>query len=125
MAPVERWNTDKPHRCPRCYAVAIDLERPRWWRIYTCCRCRTRFGRFPRLAWLLREVGVRCSEHQGNSCCEAQQALQRVITLARRLEAEQPVAADNIASAILNLDRQQYRPGEPMALLNQQERDHG
>jgi len=59
-----RWNFDKPHRCPDCHAIAIDLERPKPWRIYTCCRCGTRFTRWPHLAWLLPSAGIRCSEHR-------------------------------------------------------------
>lgn len=62
--PVLRWNTDKHHRCPACHAVAIDMERPARRRVYTCCRCRTRFTRWPRLARFLPEAGIRCSEHQ-------------------------------------------------------------
>ncbi|MFC3986488.1 hypothetical protein [Streptosporangium jomthongense] len=58
--------------------------------------------------------------HRGDEpCCDAQQALQRVVALARSLEATQVVAADNIAAAVLDLDREAYWPGEPMALLNQ------
>ena len=63
LAPVIRWNTDKPHRCPDCHAVAVDMERPSKWRVYTCCRCATRFTRWPSLALVLRHVGIRCSEH--------------------------------------------------------------
>jgi hypothetical protein len=59
-----RWNYDKPHRCPECHAITIDLEAPRSWRVYTCCRCSCRFARWPRLAWLLPKVGIRCSEHR-------------------------------------------------------------
>jgi hypothetical protein len=58
-----RWNFDKPHRCPECHAIAVDLERPKSWRIYTCCRCTTRFTRWPRLAWLLPDAGAMCSHH--------------------------------------------------------------
>jgi hypothetical protein len=60
--PAVFWNDDKKHRCPACHAVTVDLERPRSWRVYTCCRCGTRFTRWPRLARLLPEAGVRCSE---------------------------------------------------------------
>ena len=63
--PVTRWNDDKPHRCPWCHAVAVDLERPRRWRVYECCRCHARFTRFPWAARLLPFAGVRCSEHAG------------------------------------------------------------
>ncbi|MER7213176.1 hypothetical protein ABT340_39450 [Streptosporangium sp. NPDC000239] len=56
----------------------------------------------------------------GEPCCDAQQALQRVVDLARSLEADQLVAADNIATAILGLAPEAYWPGESMALLNQQ-----
>lgn len=60
---VVRWNTDKKHRCPGCHAVAVASERPRSTRIYTCCRCATRFARWPRLWRLLSEAGVCCDEH--------------------------------------------------------------
>jgi hypothetical protein len=60
---VARWNADKRHRCPRCHAVAVDLEQPRWWRVYTCCCCGSRFTRWPSLAWLLPDAGIRCAEH--------------------------------------------------------------
>lgn len=60
---VRCWNADKPHRCPGCHAVAVDLERPSSLRVYTCCRCGSRFARWPRLARLLPDVGIRCSEH--------------------------------------------------------------
>jgi hypothetical protein len=58
-----RWNDDKKHRCPDCHAVAVDMERPSSWKVYTCCRCGTLFTRWPRLARLLPKAGVRCSEH--------------------------------------------------------------
>lgn len=62
--PVLRWNTDKPHRCPDCHAVAVSIETPRSWRVYTCCRCATRFTRWPRLARLLPDAGIFCGEHR-------------------------------------------------------------
>lgn len=65
-AQVVRWNDDKPHRCPSCHAVAIDMERPRPWRIYVCCTCGTWFSRWPRLGLLLPIAGVRCSTHINN-----------------------------------------------------------
>ncbi len=53
MTPVVRWNTDKPHRCPECHAIAVAGGRPSEWRVYACCRCGIRFTRHPRLArWL-------------------------------------------------------------------------
>lgn len=58
-----RWNRDKPHRCPNCHAVAVDMEKPKSWRVYTCCRCGTRFTRWPILAFALPHAGIRCSEH--------------------------------------------------------------
>lgn len=61
--PVTRWNDDKPHRCPWCHAVAVDLERPRPWRVYQCYRCGARFARYPWLGRWLPFTGVRCSEH--------------------------------------------------------------
>ncbi|WP_330173032.1 hypothetical protein OG875_05135 [Streptomyces sp. NBC_01498] len=64
FARPARWNHDKPHRCPNCHAVAVSLERPKWWRIYTCCRCDARFTRWPRLAPVLNDAGVMCREHR-------------------------------------------------------------
>ncbi|MEU8740536.1 hypothetical protein AB0K62_13535 [Streptomyces halstedii] len=61
--PTVRWNTDKPHRCPDCHAVAIDMEKPKSYRVYTCCRCGTRFTRWPILAFMLPRVGIRRTEH--------------------------------------------------------------
>lgn len=58
------WNVSKPHRCPECHAIAVDMERPSRWRVYTCCQCNTRFARWPRLARVLRDAGIRCSYHQ-------------------------------------------------------------
>lgn len=63
LRPVQRWEWDKPHRCPECYAVAIDLERPKSYKIYTCCQCSARFTRWPRLERWLPDVGVRCQQH--------------------------------------------------------------
>ncbi|MFB8122058.1 hypothetical protein ACFVG1_12795 [Streptomyces bacillaris] len=63
MTTAVRWNVGKPHRCPECHAVAIDMEAPKSWRIYTCCRCATRFTRWPTLAFVLPHTGVRCTEH--------------------------------------------------------------
>lgn len=62
--PVARWNADKPRRCPSCHAVAIDVGRPRPWLVYSCCRCASRFARWPLLARLLPLAGVRCTEHK-------------------------------------------------------------
>lgn len=61
---VVRWNFDKPHRCPACHAIAVSVERPKSWRVYQCCQCRTRFTRWPRLARLLPNAGITCSGHQ-------------------------------------------------------------
>lgn len=61
---VLRWNTDRPHRCPSCYAVAVDLERPRSTCVYTCCDCGVRFARWPFLGRVLRKAGVMCSVHR-------------------------------------------------------------
>lgn len=63
MSDVLAWNADKPHRCPACHAVTVTAERPRPWRVYTCCRCGARFAGWPRLAPLLSRAGVRCAEH--------------------------------------------------------------
>ena len=60
---VVPWNRDKPHRCPECHAVAIGMERPSRRKVYTCCQCGVRFARWPRLAAVLGEAGVRCSGH--------------------------------------------------------------
>ncbi|MFD7541282.1 MULTISPECIES: hypothetical protein [unclassified Streptomyces] len=62
--PVARWNAGKRDRCPDCHTVAVDTGRPVWWRVYTCCRCATRFARWPRLARLLPDAGIRCTEHR-------------------------------------------------------------
>ncbi|PRX91930.1 hypothetical protein [Allonocardiopsis opalescens] len=61
---VERWDLDKPHRCPRCWACAV-VGRPRFrsLRVYTCCRCGTRFARWPRLARVLIWSPLLCGEH--------------------------------------------------------------
>ncbi|MEU9615916.1 hypothetical protein AB0D56_30805 [Streptomyces sp. NPDC048209] len=64
MATVARWNVDKPHRCPDCHAVAVDMEKPKKWRVYTCCRCGTQFTRWPHLVFVLPNAGIRCSEHR-------------------------------------------------------------
>lgn len=61
---VHRWNDDKPHRCPKCHAIAVDMGRPTSWWVYTCCRCGAKFTRWPRLSRLLPKAGVRCSEHR-------------------------------------------------------------
>jgi hypothetical protein len=62
--PVLRWNDDKKHRCPACHAVAIDIEVPKSFAIYECCRCHVLFTRWPRLARLLPFRGMMCSEHR-------------------------------------------------------------
>lgn len=64
MPKPVRWNEDKKHRCPQCHAVTVDMERPKSTRVYTCCRCESRFTRWPRLALLMRNAGVMCSEHR-------------------------------------------------------------
>ncbi|MGW1998426.1 hypothetical protein [Embleya sp. NPDC001921] len=58
--PVTRWNADKPHRCPDCHAIAVSGHRASPWRVYTCCRCGTRFARRPWLARLLPDAGHTC-----------------------------------------------------------------
>jgi DNA-directed RNA polymerase subunit RPC12/RpoP len=65
--PVSRWNEDKRHRCPRCHAVTIDTGPPRPWVVYSCCRCGTRFARWPRLGWLLPDARAYCSECEADS----------------------------------------------------------
>lgn len=65
---IQRYNADKPHRCPQCHAVAVgggDEFSP--FRVYTCCQCGTRFTRWPRLAPVLPKVGIRCGEHNSRT----------------------------------------------------------
>lgn len=57
---VRPADIDKPHRCPTCWAVAVEGEPVRWWRVYRCCRCNSRFARWPWLAPVLPDVGIRC-----------------------------------------------------------------
>jgi hypothetical protein len=66
MLTIERWDDDKPHRCPKCHAVAVDMERPGRWKIYACCRCGCLFSRHPCLAQAgaLRLAGIMCSQHR-------------------------------------------------------------
>ncbi|MEV7897932.1 hypothetical protein [Streptomyces cyaneofuscatus] len=54
-----RWIANEPRRCPSCNAVAIDTEKPKPWRVYTCPRCNTRFTRWPILAFALPHAGAR------------------------------------------------------------------
>jgi len=64
-AKIQRWNPSKPHRCPQCHAVTVDLPLPLrsiW--VYRCCTCSARFTRWPRLSWVLPRIGSRCSYHQ-------------------------------------------------------------
>jgi hypothetical protein len=49
---VQRWNGDKPHRCPNCHSLA-DTGDPTWRALAVCCRCGTRYTRWPVLAPLL------------------------------------------------------------------------
>jgi len=70
MTPVWKWNGDKPHRCPNCHAVAVDMELPKSWRIYTCCTCGARFARWPWLTPALHEAGIRCRYHRTPYLCE-------------------------------------------------------
>lgn len=62
---VHKWNSDKPHRCPQCHAVAVDMPLPchSLW-VYTCCGCGILFTRWPFLAKILPSAGVRCSYHR-------------------------------------------------------------
>ncbi len=60
---IVKWNEDKPHRCLGCHAVAVSSEDPSSWAVYTCCRCGTRFARWPSLWRLLRDAGVACRYH--------------------------------------------------------------
>lgn len=61
---MQSWNDDKPHRCPACHAIAIDKERPSPLKIYTCCQCDVRFARWPKLRWVLRDVGIVYTVHR-------------------------------------------------------------
>lgn len=80
MSRTARWNTDKRHRCPRCHAIAIDLERPRSLKVYTCCSCDGRFTRWPWLALILPKVGVVCSY------CRVKEVPMRPVTTAEEAE---------------------------------------
>lgn len=63
-------------------------------------------------------LGRQC--HEAEEALEAaQQALGRVVRLVSNLAAALPVTADDIAAAILGVDRRECRPGEPLALLNE------
>lgn len=62
--PAMRWDLDKRHRCPSCWAVAIDDRVPSKREVYQCCRCGRRFCAFPWLARVLPFAGVACSEHR-------------------------------------------------------------
>lgn len=62
-AVVMRWNSDKKHRCPWCHAVTMQ-QPPSSLAVYQCCRCGTRFTRWPAVAWLLPDKGVVCPEHR-------------------------------------------------------------
>jgi len=65
--PVLKWDEGKRHRCPCCWAVAIDGQRPLKWGVYQCCRCGRRFCSAPWLAGLMPFLGVVCSEHSGRA----------------------------------------------------------
>lgn len=56
--PIEFWNDDKPHRCPECHAIVVSGHEPTLLEtalaLYECCRCGTRYARWPRLARRLR-----------------------------------------------------------------------
>jgi len=92
-APIRHADTDKPHRCPACWAVASYGERfpwkrqdgtaIRWWRCYRCACCGQRFARWTWLpdgalyrflhysavsTWLYR--WLRCHDRQGGWRCE-------------------------------------------------------
>jgi hypothetical protein len=62
------WNVDKKHRCPKCHAIIAHVVRyPSSWRVYRCCRCGTRFARWPRLAPLLPVTDCDSDEHDAPS----------------------------------------------------------
>lgn len=60
---ARRWNVDKRHRCPKCHAIVVHYATVSSWRAYVCCRCVTRFARWPRLAWLLPTRPCDSEEH--------------------------------------------------------------
>jgi hypothetical protein len=60
-----RWDDDKPHRCPYCN-TAPDVGPPTSLAVYECCRCSTRYARWPRLAWLLPIR--RCADIERGEC---------------------------------------------------------
>lgn len=56
-------NIDKPHRCPRCHAIA-DPDHKCKGGIVTCCGCGTRFTMLIDLPLdTVQEFGVVCPEH--------------------------------------------------------------
>lgn len=65
-AGVLRYNDDKPHRCPRCHAVA-DADQRCKREVVTCCTCGARFTRWPRFQRFLKEAGVVCTDHWDGS----------------------------------------------------------
>jgi hypothetical protein len=62
---VQRWNGDKPHRCPRCHAIP-DTGDPTWRALAVCCRCGTRYTRWPILTPLLPVR--RCGDIERGTC---------------------------------------------------------
>lgn len=82
---VQRWNDDKPHRCPDCHGIVTIAKEDRrfssdmtWLEIkirtwldlmpdtkssfvvHTCCTCGTQFARWPALARLLPKSRLSC-----------------------------------------------------------------
>jgi hypothetical protein len=62
--PVVKWDAGKRHRCPLCWAVAVDGQPVSAWAVYQCCRCGRRFCSRPWLAWAMPFLGVACTEHR-------------------------------------------------------------
>lgn len=63
---VRRWNSDKPHRCPKCHTVVDDGDLTSSWKTYQCCQCSTRFTRWPRLSrW--QKLGT-CQDIKNGTC---------------------------------------------------------
>lgn len=57
---IQKWNIDKPHRCPECHTIAVSGYRPKWYRVYTCCQCKTEFCKWPKLGFVFRHAYDTC-----------------------------------------------------------------
>ena len=67
MTKVERWNSDKPHRCPDCHVVVDTGEPMNEWALYQCCHCLTFFARHPWFARHRRTVRA-CKDIATGEC---------------------------------------------------------